>query len=184
MTRTNLDLNILPDTYRRRLLSRRQALLLTAMALATTLALIAYLAAGSAVAETSRLSDEGRLLDLQIQAIQARQQKLVQLKADIARYGAIPRQRGTISWAAQTATAQAVADDVRLTHISINRERIILTGSTTRANAVESRDATFAFVAGLRSRQGLAATELTSIASPSPGSPSVNFIINIPLQAA
>lgn len=179
---SQFDLNVLPEVYRRRWLSMRQMISLLAVAVTVILAVAAYLTASGAVTKTSDLRGEMTSLDLQMQLIQAQQQKLSQLKADAARYNAVHDMRGRVSNLLQVVALEATIADLQLSDLAINEESIIIGGTAVRGNDNEARNAVYAFVDDLRKKEGFSDTELSSPPSAGSQSGQQTFTITISLD--
>ena len=153
-----LDINVLPQSYRRRRLTGKQLMVTGALVVAVGLAVLLYLFVSSAISRTASLESELDALTLQLQTKQAWLTRETQLKASAGAYQSVTEDQGKFVAELQKVTGKADAiSGLDLDSVSLGGDDINLGGTADTAAIAE------AYVAALKQEWGASAVSLKSL---------------------
>lgn len=152
-----LDINVLPQSYRRRRLTRRQLFIIGALLTAVALLFPMYLLISNVMSQNAQLELDLRGLTQQVQAKREKLAQATQLQTTAQGYNSLTANQGKFSAELEKVTGDAMVDGITLDAISLLGGEINIGGTAGTDDAHRNyRDA-------LKQQFGTASVEITSI---------------------
>ncbi len=125
-----LDVNLLPERYRRRRVTGTQLVIIAAMAIVIALLLPLYLMLGSVLSQNAQLQLDLRAVTQQVQAKRDKLKSVTQLQAQAIAYKSVAAEQGKLNTELQTVSDKAAAiSGIVLKTIAVEGNKMVLSGT-------------------------------------------------------
>ncbi len=175
-----LDFNMLPESYRRGLLTVQQVAMLTVMVVLLAMLVPVYGLTAESVAEVSALNSEKASVEIQVQNVQGKQQALAQLQEETDRYLAVLGRQGVLT-DRYALIVSSLVSGIQLGDVEVTTEKMTFFGTADGVNALYGDEG---FETVLKAQEEFASVELVFLDNPwRSGVTEVRFRVDIAMAA-